>query len=114
MSLKVKCTNGDCEWTGELVDYSKHVVEICPNRVVQCKYDCSQHFLAKDIATHEGEGCIKRPVEQIVEQFKSQVERKKQQQIEKLREEHQQEILSLHEKIQKLQTEKIDQPKGKI
>ena len=110
MSLKVKCTNGDCEWRGELIDYSKHVVETCPNRVLQCKYDCSQYFLAKDIATHELEECIKRPVEQIVEQFKW----KHQQQIEKLREEHEQKVLALQKEIQKLQAEKIDQPKGKI
>ena len=38
MDLKVKCNRG-CNWTGELIDFSKHINEICPSRVAKCPYD---------------------------------------------------------------------------
>ena len=67
MSLKVKCTNGDREWRGELVDYNKHITDKCPNRVVQCQYNCGLYFMASEVSVHEEEECTKRPSE-VVEQ----------------------------------------------
>ena len=67
MSLKVKCTNGDCEWRGELVDYNNHITDKCPNRVVQCQYGCGLYFMASEVSVHEEEECTKRPSE-VVEQ----------------------------------------------
>ena len=74
MSLKVKCTNGDCEWRGELVDYNNHITDKCPNRVVQCQYDCGLYFMASEISVHEEEECTKRPYEVVVQYYEKKVE----------------------------------------
>ena len=73
MSLKVKCTNGDCEWRGELVDYNNHITDKCPNRVVQCQYDCGLYFMANEVSVHEEEECTKRPYEVVVQYYEKQM-----------------------------------------
>ena len=73
MSLKVKCTNRDCEWRGELVDYNKHITDKCPNRVVQCQYDCGLYFMASEVSVHEEEECTKRPYEVVVQYYEKQM-----------------------------------------
>ena len=81
MSLKVKCTNGDCEWRGELVDYNNHITDKCPNCVVQCRYDCGLYFMASEVSVHEEEECTKRPYEAVVQYYEKQAESYEQQMI---------------------------------
>ena len=73
MSLKVKCINGDCEWNGELVDYNKHITDKCPNRVVQCQYDCGLYYMASEVSVHEEGECDKRPYEVVVQYYEKQM-----------------------------------------
>ena len=73
MSLKVKCTNGDCEWRGELIDYNKHITDKCPNRVVQCQYNCGLYFMASEVSVHEEEECTERPYEVVVQYYEKQI-----------------------------------------
>ena len=94
MSLKVKCTNGDCEWRGELVDYNNHITDKCPNRVVQCQYDCGLYFMASEVSVHEEEECTKRPYEVVVQYY----EKLMNQQMSLLEEKHKQEKSRLEEK----------------
>ena len=94
MSLKVKCTNGDCEWRGELVDYNKHITDKCPNRAVQCQYDCGLYFMASEVSVHEEEECTKRPYEVVVQYYEKLIgtlQTKQQQQSSSLEEKHKQE-----------------------
>ena len=94
MSLKVKCTNnGDCEWRGELVDYNNHITDKCPNRVVQCQYNCGLYFMASEVSVHEEEECTKRPYEVVVQYYEKQVEAN--------RESHKQQMILLEEKMEK-------------
>ena len=89
MSLKVKCTNGDCEWRGELVDYNNHITDKCPNRVVQCQYDCGLYFIASEVSVHEEEECTKRPYEVVVQYYEKQAKTTRefyQLQVEKMEE----------------------------
>ena len=95
MSLKVKCTNGDCEWRGELVDYNNHITDKCPNRVVQCQYDCGLYFMASEVSVHEEEECTKRPYEVVVQYYEKQVEA--------TREFYEQQMILLEEKLKKYQ-----------
>ena len=87
MSLKVKCTNGDCEWRGELVDYNNHITDKCPNRVVQCQYDCGLYFMGSEVSVHEEEECTKRPYEVVVQYY----EKLMSQQMSLLEEKHKKE-----------------------
>ena len=73
MSLKVKCINGDCEWRGELVDYNKHITDKCPNRVVQCQYDCGLYYMASEVSVHEEGECDRRPYEVVVQYYEKQM-----------------------------------------
>ena len=93
MSLKVKCTNGDCEWRGELVDYNNHITDKCPNRVVQCQYDCGLYFMASEVSVHEEEECTKRPYEVVVQYYEKQVEA--------TREWYEQQMILLEKKMEK-------------
>ena len=92
MSLKVKCINGDCEWRGELVDYNKHITDKCPNRVVQCRYDCGLYFMASKVSVHEEEECTKRPYEVVVQYYEKQAEA--------IREFYEQQMILLEEKME--------------
>ena len=94
MSLKVKCTNEDCEWKGELVDYNNHITDKCPNRVVQCQYDCGLYFMASEVSVHEEEECTKRPYEVVVQYYEKQAEA--------TREFYEHQIILLEEKQEKL------------
>ena len=100
MSLKVKCTNGDCEWRGELVDYNNHITDKCPNCVVQCQYDCGLYFMASEVSVHEEEECTKRPYEVVVQYYEKQAEA--------TRELYEQQIILLEKKMEEkvLQEEK--------
>ena len=94
MSLKVKCTNGDCEWRGELVDYNKHITDKCPNHIVQCQYNCGLYFMASEVSVHEEKECTKRPYEVVVQYYEKQMN----QQMSLLEEKHKQEKSRLEEK----------------
>ena len=97
MSLKVKCTNGDCEWRGELVDYNNHITDKCPNRVVQCQYDCGLYFMASEVSVHEEEECTKRPYEVVVQYYEKQAEA--------TRELYEQQVILLEEKMEEKTTQ---------
>ena len=99
MSLKVKCINGDCEWRGELVDYNNHITDKCPNRVVQCQYDCGLYFMASEVSVHEEEECTKRPYEVVVQYYEKQ--------MSSLEEKHKQEKSRLEGRCQLLNEEKL-------
>ena len=60
MDLTVKCSSGDCNWSGKLIDYNGHITNKCRYRVVQCKLSCEQHFMASELSVHEEEKCIKQ------------------------------------------------------
>ena len=94
MSLKVKCTNGDCEWRGELVDYNNHITDKCPNRVVQCQYGCGLYFMASEVSVHEEEECTKRPYEVVVQHYEKL--------IVTLQTKQQQQMRLLHKQAEKL------------
>ena len=101
MSLKVKCTNEDCEWRGELVDYNNHITGKCPNRVVQCQYDCGLYFMASEVSVHEEEECTKRPYEIVVQYYEKQAEatRELYEHLEKKMEKYQQQGEKMEEKF---------------
>ena len=100
MSLKVKCTNEDCEWTGELVDYNNHITDKCPNRAVQCQYNCGLYFMANEVSVHEEEEYTKRPYEVVVQYYEKLIETvqtKQQQQMNLCEEKHKKETSQLEE-----------------
>ena len=61
MELQVKCSNAKCPWTGELGTLIEHL-DACAYVLRQCKHNCGEYIIQKDLEMHERDECEKRPV----------------------------------------------------
>lgn len=113
MSLKVKCINGDnCNWTGELVDYLKHIKEKCPYRIIQCQYGCGQYFMASDIKTHEEEECTQRPYDVIMSHQKQVIEALKENHAKQKNEQEEEYTIALETQMRELEQKRVMEVHG--
>ena len=60
LSLKVKCKNVPCTWTGELLDLDRHTARNCQYAMVSCRLGCGAIVTRITLAEHESTACDRR------------------------------------------------------
>ena len=97
-SLKVCCENEDCDWTGELGELHKHLINKCQYITERCQYECGYYYHRYALPVHEQDECPNRPLEVNIEKLK-QINMQKQENelIQKRTESDKKQIECVHE-----------------
>ncbi len=65
--LKVRCTNQDCCWTGELGELERHKADACQYTIAECRYGCGVKYPRHVLGIHERDKCSNCPIEDRIE-----------------------------------------------
>ena len=105
LNMKVRCSkkkNG-CEWVGELRRLEEHVKEDCEWALVQCRYQCGGRIPRHQLAVHEVDECLHRPVDIKLESFVRKMEECHKREMAAVRKQMEQQKKEYEAKMEQLQ-----------